>query len=107
VIFTASHTIRAAYGSSFLAGTGLRAFQTGTFSSSSIVDQLTFKEMGLLSWLIIDVAIQWGGWAVAVLFKVGLLEGHARICTRLDWILRKHLCAHNGSEKINLLFTLS
>jgi hypothetical protein len=26
------------------------------------MDQLTFKEMGLLSWLIVDVAIQWGGW---------------------------------------------
>ena len=79
ISFTASHTIRAVYGGTFLAGGGLRAFQTGTFASSSIVDQLTFKEMGLLSWLIVDAAINWGGWALAVLFKVGGLPRLAPI----------------------------
>ncbi|KIY96576.1 hypothetical protein MNEG_11386 [Monoraphidium neglectum] len=31
----------------------------------SVIDQATFKEMGLLSWAIIDLAINWGGWAVS------------------------------------------
>jgi hypothetical protein len=35
-----------------------------------VIDQVTFKEMGMLSWLIVDVAIQWAGWAVSALFKV-------------------------------------
>jgi hypothetical protein len=39
-------------------------------TSASIIDQVTFKEMGMLSWLIVDVAIQWGGWAVSALLKV-------------------------------------
>jgi hypothetical protein len=26
--------------------------------------------MGMLSWLIIDVAIQWAGWAVSAILKV-------------------------------------
>jgi hypothetical protein len=38
----------------------------------SILDQATFKEMGLLSWAIIDLAINWGGWAVSAALKVGV-----------------------------------
>lgn len=54
---------------------GLSAFArpaaAATFASSaSIIDQVTFKEMGMLSWLIVDVAIQWAGWAVSAAFKV-------------------------------------
>lgn len=37
----------------------------------SALDQATFKEMGLLSWLIVDLAINWGGWAVSAVLKVG------------------------------------
>jgi hypothetical protein len=36
----------------------------------SVIDQATFKEMGLLSWLIVDLAINWGGWAVSAVLKV-------------------------------------
>eukprot|EP00879_Flechtneria_rotunda_P024862 GHRR01026381.1.p1 GENE.GHRR01026381.1~~GHRR01026381.1.p1 ORF type:complete len:300 (+),score=97.06 GHRR01026381.1:326-1225(+) len=38
-------------------------------SSPAVIDQLRFTEMGMLSWLIVDVAIQWGGWAVSALLK--------------------------------------
>jgi hypothetical protein len=64
--------------SSLLAATlGLGAFgrpaAAASFASSAaIIDQVTFKEMGLLSWLLVDVAIQWGGWAVSALLKVGV-----------------------------------
>lgn len=46
------------------------AFSTSTATAASIIDQLTFKEMGMLSWLIVDVAIQWAGWAVSAALKV-------------------------------------
>jgi hypothetical protein len=39
-------------------------------TSASIIDQVTFKEMGMLSWLIVDVAIQWFGWGVSTILKV-------------------------------------
>jgi len=57
---------------------GLSAFArpaaAATFASSaSIIDQVTFKEMGMLSWLIVDVAIQWAGWAVSAALKVSPL----------------------------------
>jgi hypothetical protein len=28
--------------------------------------------MGMLSWLIVDVAIQWAGWAVSAILKVSM-----------------------------------
>ena len=68
-----SHALRAVYGSTFLASSSWTALRSCTFGSSSIVEQLTFKEMGLLSWVVVDLAINWGGWALAVLFKVGFL----------------------------------
>jgi hypothetical protein len=49
-----------------------RALATST--SADIIAQLQFKEMGLLSWLIVDFAINWGGWAVATLLKVGRVQ---------------------------------
>lgn len=67
---------RAPLRSSLLAATlGLGAFGRPAAAASfatqaAIIDQVTFKEMGLLSWLIVDVAIQWGGWAVSALLKV-------------------------------------
>lgn len=39
----------------------------------SIIDQATFKEMGLLSWAIIDLAINWGGWAVSAALQTDKL----------------------------------
>lgn len=35
----------------------------------SAIDQITFKEMGLLSWLVVDLAINWGGWLVSSVLK--------------------------------------
>jgi hypothetical protein len=34
--------------------------------------------MGLLSWAIIDLAINWGGWAVSAALQVGGEEGSTR-----------------------------
>jgi len=45
----------------------------------SIIDQATFKEMGLLSWAIIDLAINWGGWAVSAALQV---RGGATVVSR-------------------------
>lgn len=36
----------------------------------SAIDQITFREMGLLSWLIVDLAINWAGWAVSAALQV-------------------------------------
>lgn len=56
-------------------GTFGRPAAAASFASyAAIIDQVTFKEMGLLSWLLVDVAIQWGGWAVSALLKVGGLQ---------------------------------
>lgn len=30
-----------------------------------------FSEMGMFGWLLVDLAINWSGWAVAALLKVG------------------------------------
>lgn len=50
----------------------LRPAAAASFATSAaVIDQVTFREMGMLSWLIIDFAIQWGGWAVSALLKVG------------------------------------
>lgn len=49
-------------------------------TQAAIIDQVTFKEMGLLSWLIVDVAIQWGGWAVSALLKVKMLLFQQSCC---------------------------
>jgi hypothetical protein len=57
-------------------------------TSASIIDQVTFKEMGMLSWLIVDVAIQWGGWAVSALLKVrgkSLAQQHLHAAVQLAW----------------------
>lgn len=51
-------------------GAFVRPAAAATFTSASIIDQVTFREMGMLSWLIVDVAIQWAGWAVSALLKV-------------------------------------
>ncbi|KAF8062669.1 hypothetical protein HT031_003998 [Scenedesmus sp. PABB004] len=48
---------------------GARPAAAASFASASVIDQVTFKQWGMLSWLIIDVAIQWGGWAVSALLK--------------------------------------
>lgn len=39
----------------------------------SALDQITFKEMGLLSWLVVDLAINWAGWAVSAVLKTDKL----------------------------------
>uniref|UniRef100_A0A383WPW5 Uncharacterized protein n=1 Tax=Tetradesmus obliquus TaxID=3088 RepID=A0A383WPW5_TETOB len=68
-------TFRVPLRSSLLAATlglgtfGRPAAAASFASSAAIIDQVTFKEMGLLSWLLVDVAIQWGGWAVSALLK--------------------------------------
>lgn len=48
----------------------LRPAAASFATSAAVIDQVTFREMGMLSWLIIDFAIQWGGWAVSALLKV-------------------------------------
>jgi hypothetical protein len=74
--------------SSLLAATlGLGAFgrpaAAASFASSAaIIDQVTFKEMGLLSWLLVDVAIQWGGWAVSALLKVNVCRIMGKLARR-------------------------
>jgi hypothetical protein len=49
---------------------GTRAALLSTLAEGSILNQLKFKEMGMLSWLVVDLAINWGGWALATLLKV-------------------------------------
>lgn len=50
-----------------------------TLASNSALAQLQFKEMGMLSWLIVDLAINWGGWALATALKVRMCRGHCNM----------------------------
>lgn len=59
-------TLATSLGLSLLRPAAAASFAT----SAAVIDQVTFREMGMLSWLIIDFAIQWGGWAVSTLLKV-------------------------------------
>jgi hypothetical protein len=77
--FFGSITLASAARSAAAWPVGPQTSSLSTLASNSALAQLQFKEMGMLSWLIVDLAINWGGWALATAFKVRMWPGHCNM----------------------------
>lgn len=54
------------------------SFSTAASQASIFLPQgvKSFKEMGIFGWFLVDLAINWAGWAVAAALKVGSIGWH-------------------------------